>query len=61
MLNEHDTQLVIEHFFGDCQSFWRGSIDDEREVFERALNDTKIEIALEKIAVYKCSVLYYND
>ncbi len=41
MLNEHDTQLVMEHFFRDCQNFWRRTINDEREVFERALNDTR--------------------
>ena len=41
MLNEHETQLVIENFFKDCQNFWRTTINDEREVFERALNDTR--------------------
>lgn len=41
MLNEHETQLALEHFFRDCQNFWRRTIDDEREVFEKALNDTR--------------------
>ena len=41
MLNEHETQLVMEHFFRDCQNFWRRTINDEREVFENALNDTR--------------------
>ena len=41
MLNAHDTQLVMEKFFRDCQNFWRRTINDEREVFERALNDTR--------------------
>jgi hypothetical protein len=41
MLNEHDTQLVMEHFFRDCQNFWRRTINDEREVFEKALNDMR--------------------
>lgn len=41
MLNEHDTQLVIEHFFRDCQNFWRRTTNDEREVFEKALNDVR--------------------
>lgn len=41
MLNEHDTQRVMEHFFRDCQNFWRRTINDEREVFERALNDIR--------------------
>ena len=41
MLNQHDTQLVMEGFFKDCQNFWSRTINDEREVFERALNDTR--------------------
>lgn len=41
MLNAHDTQLVMEHFFRDCLNFWRRSINDEREAFEKALNDTR--------------------
>lgn len=41
MLNEHDTQLALEHFFRDCQNFWIRTVDDEREVFERALNDVR--------------------
>lgn len=41
MLNEHDTQRVMEHFFRDCKNFWRRTINDEREVFEKALNDMR--------------------
>ena len=41
MLNQHDTQLVMEKFFRDCQNFWRRTVNDEREVFEKALNDTR--------------------
>lgn len=41
MLNAHDTQLVMEHFFRDCQNFWKRTVNDELEVFERALNDTR--------------------
>ena len=41
MLNQHDTQLAMERFFKDCQNFWRRTINDEREVFERALDDTR--------------------
>lgn len=41
MLNEHDTQLVMENFFRDCLNFWRRSTNDERKAFEKALNDTK--------------------
>lgn len=41
MLNEHETQLVMENFFRDCLNFWRRSTNDEREAFENALNDTR--------------------
>lgn len=39
MLNERETQLVMENFFRECQNFWRRTINDEREVFEKALRD----------------------
>ena len=41
MLNQHDTQIAMERFFKDCQIFWRRTTNDEREVFEKALNDTR--------------------
>lgn len=41
MLNAHDTQLVMENFFRDCLNFWRRSTNDEREAFEKALNDMR--------------------
>ena len=41
MLNAQQTQLALENFFRDCQNFWRRTINDEREVFEKALNDTR--------------------
>lgn len=41
MLNQRDTQLALENFFRDCQNFWRRTINDEREVFEKTLNDTR--------------------
>lgn len=41
MLNEQETQLVMENFFRDCLNFWRRSTNDEREAFEKALNDTR--------------------
>lgn len=41
MLNAHETQLAMERFFKDCLNFWRRTINDEREVFEKALNDTR--------------------
>jgi hypothetical protein len=41
MLNERDTQLVLEHFFRDCLNFWRRNTNDERVAFEKALDDTR--------------------
>ncbi len=41
MLNAHETQLAMEHFFKDCLNFWRRNTNDERVAFEKALNDTK--------------------
>jgi hypothetical protein len=41
MLNEQETQLVMENFFRDCLNFWRRSTNDEREAFEKALNDIR--------------------
>ena len=41
MLNSQETQLVMENFFRDCLNFWKRSTNDEREAFEKALNDTR--------------------
>jgi hypothetical protein len=41
MLNEHDTQLALEHFFKDCYKFWFRTTNDDRIAFEKALNDTR--------------------
>jgi hypothetical protein len=41
MLNEHDTQLALEHFFKDCYKFWLRTTNDERVSFEKALDDTR--------------------
>jgi hypothetical protein len=41
MLNAHDTQLALEHFFKDCYKFWLRTTNDERVSFEKALNDTR--------------------
>lgn len=41
MLTKQETQLVMEKFFRNCQNFWRRTINDEREVFERSLIDTR--------------------
>ena len=42
MLNEKETELVMENFFRDCLNFWRRNTNDEREAFKKALNDTRI-------------------
>lgn len=41
MLNQHETQLVMENFFRDCLNFWRRNANDEREAFDKALNDVR--------------------
>lgn len=41
MLNEHETQLIMENFFKDCLKFWERSTNDRREAFEKALDDTR--------------------
>ena len=41
MLNEHETQLIMENFFRDCLNFWGRSTNNRREAFEKALNDTR--------------------
>ena len=41
MLNKHEPQLVMENFFRDCLNYHRRSTNDEREAFEKALNDTR--------------------
>ena len=41
MLNAHETQLALEHFFKDCYKFWLRTTNDDRIAFEKALNDTR--------------------
>ena len=41
MLNAHETQLALEHFFKDCYKFWLRTTNDDRVAFEKALNDTR--------------------
>lgn len=41
MLNAHETELAMEHFFRDCYKFWMRNTNDERVAFEKALNDTR--------------------
>lgn len=39
MLNEKETQLIIEDFFKECLLFWIRTIDDGREAFKKAIRD----------------------
>ena len=39
MLNEKETELIIERFFKECLAFWNRTITDTREVFKRAIRD----------------------
>ena len=39
MLSKHETLVIMEDFFRDCFGFWRRNVNDEREAFEKALND----------------------
>ena len=42
MLNERETQLVLERFFNDCLKFWTREGCDERNAFEKALDDVRV-------------------
>ena len=39
MLNQRDTQLVLEGYFKECFGFWKSEIKDERQAFEKAIRD----------------------
>lgn len=39
MLNEKETELIIEGFFRECLAFWNRTIADTREAFKRAIRD----------------------
>ena len=39
MLNERETQLIIEGFFKECLAFWNRTITDTREAFKKAIRD----------------------
>ena len=39
MLNEKETELILESFFYECVRFWNRNIDDTREAFRRAIRD----------------------
>ena len=42
MLNEHDTQLVLEESMRDSISFWERQGLDEREAFIKALDEITV-------------------
>ena len=39
MLNERETELIIEGFFNECLAFWNRTITDTREAFKKAIRD----------------------
>lgn len=39
MLNEKETQLIIEGFFKECLEFWNRTKTDSREAFQMAIKD----------------------
>jgi hypothetical protein len=41
MLNEKETQLVLQQFFMECLEFWKRSFSDERRAFEYAIDDVR--------------------
>lgn len=41
MLNERETQIILEAFFKECFNRWKGVGYDERKAFEFALSDVE--------------------
>jgi uncharacterized protein YfdQ (DUF2303 family) len=39
MLNEKETELIIEGFFKECLAFWNRTVTDTREAFTKAIRD----------------------
>ena len=39
MLNEKETDQILEGFFFECIKFWNRNIDDTREAFKKAIRD----------------------
>jgi hypothetical protein len=39
VLNEKETELIIEGFFKECLEFWNRTATDTREAFKRAIRD----------------------
>ena len=42
MLNERETQIILEQFFEDCKRHWRCEGYDERNAFEFAISDVEV-------------------
>lgn len=41
MLNERETELVLDHAMKDCRRFWERQGYDEREAFIKSLDEVK--------------------
>lgn len=41
MLNERETQIILEQFFEDCKRHWTYAGYDERKAFEFAISDVE--------------------
>ena len=41
MLNERETQIILEQFFEDCKRHWKCAGYDERKAFEFAISDVE--------------------
>lgn len=56
MLKAHETQLVLERFFRDCNNYWlrSGYCKDEREAYANAIDDIK---ALKRNPLVPCGDL----
>jgi hypothetical protein len=39
VLNEKETELIIEEFFKECLAFWNRTVADAREAFKKAIRD----------------------
>jgi len=39
MLNERETELILESFFYECVRFWNRTVTDTREAFKMAIRD----------------------
>jgi hypothetical protein len=39
VLNERETELILESFFYECVRFWNRTVTDTREAFKKAIRD----------------------